>query len=140
MLNKRKAVLRAGIIAPALFLFAISPVAAQDRKEMTPELQKVREALDRYKDPIAAVHDGYFSTVGCVEYPKSGGHGQVPYPAGGMGVHIFNVGLIGKARPPEAAGTGLSTGREQAAARRSRVVRAAVFRGQGAATVVRSFV
>jgi hypothetical protein len=99
MLNKRKAVLRAGIIAPALFLFAISPVAAQNRKEMTPELQKVREALDRYKDPIAAVHDGYFSTVGCVEYPKSGGHGQVPYPAGGMGVHFFNVGLIGKLDP-----------------------------------------
>jgi hypothetical protein len=99
MLNKRKAVLQAGIIAPALFLVAISPVAAQNRKEMTPELQKVREALDRYKDPIAAVHDGYFSTVGCVEYPKAGGHGQVPYPAGGMGAHFFNVGLIGKLDP-----------------------------------------
>jgi hypothetical protein len=99
MPNKRNAVLQAGIIAPALLLVAISPVAAQSRKEMTPELQKVREALDKYKDPIAAVHDGYFSTVGCVEYPKAGGHGQVPYPVGGMGVHFFNVGLIGKLDP-----------------------------------------
>ena len=74
-------------------------VAAQNAKEITPELQKVREALDKYQDPVVAVHDGYFSTLGCVEYPKPGAAGHVPYPAGGMGVHFFNVALIGKLDP-----------------------------------------
>jgi hypothetical protein len=26
----------------------------------------VRAALDKYQDPIQAIHDGYFSTLGCV--------------------------------------------------------------------------
>ena len=73
--------------------------AAQDSEANTPEMQKLRAALDKYRDPIRAVHDGYFSTVGCVEYPKAGAPGQVPYPAGGMGVHFFNVGLMGKLDP-----------------------------------------
>jgi len=73
--------------------------AAQDSEANTPELQKVRAALDKYRDPIRAIHDGYFSTVGCVEYPKPGAPGQVHYPAGGMGVHFFNVGLMGKLDP-----------------------------------------
>ena len=91
----------AGIIgvALALSLFGTTHVAAQKPKEMMPELQKVREALDKYQDPIVAVHDGYFSTLGCVEYPKPGAAGQVPYPAGGMGVHFFNVTLMGKLDP-----------------------------------------
>ena len=85
----------------ALALLAASPAlsAGKDAEAMTPELQKVRQALDKYRDPIRAIHDGYFSTVGCVEYPKPGAPGQVPYPAGGMGVHFFNVGLMGKLDP-----------------------------------------
>ena len=83
----------------ALSLFATPQVGAQKPKEMTPELQKIRAALDKYQDPVVAVHDGYFSTLGCVEYPKPGGPGQVPYPAGGMGVHFFNVTLMGKLDP-----------------------------------------
>jgi hypothetical protein len=66
---------------------------------MTPELQKVREALDKYQDPVMAIHDGYFSTLGCVEYLKPGTVGQVPYPGGGMGVHFFNVMLMGTLDP-----------------------------------------
>ena len=85
--------------ALALAWFGSAQVAAQKPKEMMPELQKVREALDKYHDPIVAVHDGYFSTLGCVEYPKPGAAGQVPYPAGGMGVHFFNVTLMGKLDP-----------------------------------------
>ena len=61
----------------------------------SPELEKVRAALDKYQDPIVAVHDGYFSTLACVEFPAAGGPGEVPYPAGGMGVHFFNVTLMG---------------------------------------------
>ena len=92
---------RFGITAFTLALsFLIgTPAVAQKNKEMTPELEKVREALEKYKDPIAAVHDGYFSTVGCVEYPKPGAPGQVPYPRGGMGVHFFNVTLMGQLDP-----------------------------------------
>jgi hypothetical protein len=90
----------AGLTAIALVsLLLASSVEAQQQKGMTPELEKVRAALDKYQDPIVAVHDGYFSTVGCVEYPKRGGQGQVPYVAGGMGVHFFNVGLMGKLDP-----------------------------------------
>ena len=90
-----------GIIgfAFAFLLFADAPFAAEYSKEITPELQKLREALDKYQDPVVAVHDGYFSTLGCVEYPKPGAAGQVPYPAGGMGVHFFNVSYIGKLDP-----------------------------------------
>ncbi len=56
----------------ALSFLASAQVAAQSPDAMTPELQKVREALDKYRDPVMAVHDGYFSTLGCVEYPKPG--------------------------------------------------------------------
>src|SRR5439155_26692817 len=83
----------------ALSFFGTAPVAAQKPQEIMPELQKVREALEKYQDPIVAVHDGYFSTLGCIEYPKPGVAGQVPYPAGGMGVHFFNVTLMGKLDP-----------------------------------------
>src|SRR4029434_10636465 len=83
----------------ALFFLGAALVAAQNPKELTPELQKVREALDKYQDPVVAVHDGYFSTLGCVAYPISGAAGQVPYPAGGMGIHFFNDTLMGKLDP-----------------------------------------
>jgi hypothetical protein len=63
-------------------------------------LADVRAALEKYQDPVVAVHDGYFSTLGCVEYPAGGGPGEVPYPAGGMGVHFFNVALIGPKLDP----------------------------------------
>ena len=76
------------------------PAAAQTAKGLTPDLQKARAALEKYKDPVAAVRDGYFSTVGCVTYPKAGAPGQVPYPKGGMGVHFFNGGLVGKPLDP----------------------------------------
>lgn len=85
--------------AMALLVLGNAQVAAQGSKDVTPELQQVRQALDKYQDPIVAVHDGYFSTLGCVEYPKAGAPGQVPYRAGGMGVHFFNVANMGKLDP-----------------------------------------
>jgi hypothetical protein len=70
-----------------IVLFA-SLAQAQTSKEtppkLSPELEGVRSALIKYQDPIKAVHDGYFSTVGCVRYPT-----------GGMGVHFLNPQLIG---------------------------------------------
>jgi len=59
-------------------------------------ISAVRKALDKYKDPIAAVRDGYFSTVGCVDFPGGGTeHGSMEYKPGAMGVHFLNVQLIG---------------------------------------------
>jgi len=63
--------------------------------QVSARLARIRAALDKYRDPIMAVHDGYFSTVACVEYPEAGGAGRMRYPPGGMGVHFLNVGLIG---------------------------------------------
>ncbi|MGH8675346.1 MAG: hypothetical protein ACREVG_13655 [Burkholderiales bacterium] len=81
-------------------LCASFPVAAQGPKDSSADLKRAREALDKYKDPVVAVHDGYFSTLGCVTYPKPGKPGQVPYQAGGMGVHFFNVSLLGAPLDP----------------------------------------
>ena len=69
--------------------------AAGAPPQLPSELERVRAALDKYQDPIAAVHDGYFSTVACVEFPGAAGAGQIPYQAGGMGVHFLNPALIG---------------------------------------------
>ena len=68
--------------------------------KVSPELEQVRAALDKYKDPILAVHDGYFSSVGCVEYPKGGHEGTMQYAPGGMGVHFLNLQLIGPTLDP----------------------------------------
>ena len=85
-------------------LVLLSPVglsAEPPPSELSPELAKVRAALDKYQDPVVAVHDGYFSTLGCVEFPTAGGAGDVPtYVPGGMGVHFFNVTLIGPTLDP----------------------------------------
>jgi len=55
----------------------------------------VKAALDKYKDPIAAVRDGYFSTVGCIDFPAGGSeHGSMDYKPGAMGVHFLNPALI----------------------------------------------
>lgn len=56
----------------------------------------VKAALDKYKDPIAAVRDGYFSTLGCIDFPAGGSeHGSMEYKPGAMGVHFLNPALIG---------------------------------------------
>ena len=56
---------------------------------LPPGLEKVRAKLEKYRDPIKAVHDGYFSTLGCVQYPD-----------GAMGVHFLNPSLIGPVPDP----------------------------------------
>lgn len=74
-----------------------SDAAAQAaRPKLPPNLEVVRAALDKYQDPVAAVRDGYLSTLGCVDYPKGGGEmGTMAYKPGGMGVHFLNAALIG---------------------------------------------
>ncbi len=82
-----------------------TPASAQVRiasmpKALPPELESVRAALDKYKDPIVAVHDGYLSTLGCIEYPKGMSDGGMQYVPGGMGVHFLNLGFIGPTLDP----------------------------------------
>jgi hypothetical protein len=67
---------------------------------LSPELEQVRANLDKYRDPVLAVHDGYFSTVGCVEYPEGGYEGTMQYAPGGMGVHFLNMQLVGPTLDP----------------------------------------
>jgi len=56
----------------------------------------VKAALDKYKDPIVAVRDGYYSSVGCIDFPGGGSeHGAMDYKPGAMGVHFINMGLVG---------------------------------------------
>ncbi len=60
-----------------------------------PAITAVRKALEKYKDPIAAVRDGYFSTVGCVDFPAGGTeHGAMEYKPGAMGVHFLNMSNV----------------------------------------------
>jgi len=68
------------------------PLSAQSS---TPQLDRVRAALDKYRDPVVAVGDGYLSTVVCMDFPAVSDSAHVAHPAGGMGVHLLNAGLIG---------------------------------------------
>jgi hypothetical protein len=101
----RAAALLAGSLLSALII--VAPVAAEaaadaSLPDLPPELEKVRAALDRYQDVVLAVHDGYFSTLGCVEYGKAAGPGEVPgyKTAGGMGIHFLNGTLISPTLDP----------------------------------------
>jgi hypothetical protein len=76
------------------------PAGAQTKAE-PPELDALRAALKKYEDPYVAVHDGYFSTVGCMVIEKAGGPGQVPYKPGGMGIHFINLGAVGPVPDPK---------------------------------------
>ena len=68
--------------------------------QLSAELQQVRAALDKYRDPVAAVHDGYLSTLGCIDYPHGGHEGAMQYAPGGMGVHFLNMQLVGPTLDP----------------------------------------
>src|SRR3546814_3181889 len=59
---------------------SLSATAAESRAPtLPPELEALRDQLAKYKDPVAAVRDGYLSTLGCVHYES-----------GAMGVHFLN--------------------------------------------------
>lgn len=92
----------ASFVLSFVLLWCVPPVMAQGTMAGmsmgadTAQLSRIRIALDKYKDPVAAVRDGYFSTLVCIDFPHGGEHsGDMSYAAGGMGVHFLNVGLIG---------------------------------------------
>lgn len=81
---------------------AISSTASAQSRQQAPAvnsaLSATRVALDKYKDPMAAVRDGYFSTVACIEFHGDAGsahHEHMDYKPGAMGVHFLNTANIG---------------------------------------------
>ena len=89
---------RAALLAAVL---AFAPVQTRAQNTALPaELQSVRALLDKYNDPIVAVHDGFLSTLGCISYSKGGSEGSMQYPAGAMGVHFINMQNVGPTLDP----------------------------------------
>jgi hypothetical protein len=78
---------------------AAQPLVGQTKPDPA-DLSVLRSALKKYEDPYLAIHDGYFSSLGCVEIGRAGGPGHVPYKPGGMGVHFINFGLVGPVPDP----------------------------------------
>jgi hypothetical protein len=68
--------------------------------KLSPELEAVRSALDKYRDPVVAVHDGYFSSVGCIDFPKGGTEGTMEYKPGAMGIHFLNMQAVSPTLDP----------------------------------------
>ena len=64
------------------------------------DLDAARAALAKYSDPLAAIKDGYFSTLACIDFPKGAKDGPVEYPPGAMGVHFLNPANIGPKLDP----------------------------------------
>jgi hypothetical protein len=83
-------------VGGAVLLLAVAPRPGRTQGTALPaELQSVKKLLDKYNDPVAAVHDGFYSTLGCISYPNGGGEGSMKYPPGAMGVHFINMGNVG---------------------------------------------
>ena len=89
------------IVVCSCVMLAVAPQAVRAQSTtLSPELQSVRKLLDKYADPIAAVHDGFYSSVACITYPKGGGEGSMRYAPGAMGVHFLNMGNVGPKLDP----------------------------------------
>jgi hypothetical protein len=67
---------------------------------LAPELVAAKAALEKYKDPILAIRDGFYSSVGCVDVPNGMKDGTIDYPPGAMGVHFLNMGNVGPTLDP----------------------------------------
>ena len=87
----------AAIVALAGLAAAPAPAVAEEPSQA--ELDAIREALAKYKDPYVAVRDLYLSTVGCVHYDGMKMPGHMEYPKGGMGVHFVNLTIQGPLDP-----------------------------------------
>jgi len=87
------------VMSAAGLLVGAQRAAAQ---QVSPDSQLAitKAALSKYQDPMAAVRDGYFSTVACVDYPTGGGMGEMTYKPGAMGVHFLNMATIGPTLDP----------------------------------------
>jgi hypothetical protein len=89
------------LVAPiAGVVFGATGAPAQE-PSVDAQIAQAKAALAKYQDPIAAVYDGYMSTVGCIDYPTgSSMAGMMAYKPGAMGVHFLNISLIGPTLDP----------------------------------------
>jgi len=87
------------LVATGLLVSSVF-AAVHAQAQVPAGLDSARAALAKYANPILAVHDGYFSTLGCVELPHGGHMGSMAYGPGGMGVHFLNLGAIGPQLDP----------------------------------------
>ena len=83
------------VIAASFMPAVVHAQATAKTAKLTPALLATRTALDKYKDPMVAVRDGYFSTVACIEFHGGGPSTSMEYKPGAMGVHFLNLGLVG---------------------------------------------
>ena len=88
------------LLAPNISQAQAKQAGAPMSAKLTPELLATRTALAKYEDPFAAVRDGYFSTVACIDFPHGGSDGPVVYKPGAMGVHFLNTANIGPQLDP----------------------------------------
>ncbi len=93
----------AGAVVLAIWSWSLAAAQAAKNAAAPPKLsadmEHVRTGLDKYQDPIVAIHDGYLSSLACVEYYK-GQEGHMQYTPGGMGVHFINLQAIGPKLDP----------------------------------------
>lgn len=89
------------VIFAVLTIATMSAQALPDSKPgVPPELERVRAALEKYRDPVVAIHDGYLSTMACINFPNDPLPGHEQYRKGAMGVHFLNGQLIGPVLDP----------------------------------------
>lgn len=79
-------------------LIAGNPAVITTASADEAQIEAMRQALSKYKDPYVAVRDLYLSTVGCVHYDGTTEEGHLNYPKGAMGVHFVNLTIQG---PPD---------------------------------------
>jgi hypothetical protein len=107
----RRSVIKRLYVVPTLLLAlsTVPSVAQAQAKQagtpmasakLSPELVTTRAALEKYQDPYAALRDGFFSTVACIDFPNGAVDGPVVYPPGAMGVHFLNTANIGPKLDP----------------------------------------
>jgi hypothetical protein len=68
--------------------------------KLSAPLAGARASLDKYRDPLVAVRDGYLSSVSCIDFPKGAADGPVTYKPGAMGVHFINMSNVGPKLDP----------------------------------------
>lgn len=88
------------VIAAAFATLMTPAISNAQASTASADLAAAKTALAKYSDPIAAVRDGYFSTVACIDFPKGATDGPVVYPPGAMGVHFLNTANIGPKLDP----------------------------------------
>lgn len=88
------------VIAVGAITLGVACGSASADEAYAAQIDALRQSLAKYQDVYAAVHDGYFSTVGCVHYTGEKIDGHMEYPKGAMGIHFFNPTFVGPEPDP----------------------------------------